>query len=330
MRAMILEKPRTALRLVEISVPVPHDGEILIRINACAICRTDLHIADGELSNPKLPLILGHQIVGHIVQLGPNTQRFNIGDRVGVPWLGKSCGKCDYCQKGCENLCTAALFTGYNVDGGFADYCIANEKFCFLLPSGYSDIAIAPLMCGGLIGFRALRLAGSAKKIGFYGFGSAAHILIQIARYQGKQIYAYTRSGDTAAQKLAIQLGAVWAGSSDQQAPDTLDAALIFAPSGELVPTALAAVDKGGSVICAGIHMSDIPTFPYDLLYGERILRSVTNLTRDDGIAFFDIVKNCHLTTKTTTYPLERVNDALDDLRSGRLTGSAVIALNSK
>lgn len=329
MRAMVLEKPGTPLRLMEMPIPEPQNGEILISINACAICRTDLHIADGELDNPKLPLILGHQIVGHVVKRGPNALRFSIGDRVGVPWLGKSCGQCNYCQTDRENLCSTAYFTGYNINGGFADYCIAYEQFCFPLPPEYSDTAIAPLLCGGLIGFRALRLAGSAQRIGFFGFGSAAHLLIQIARHQGKQIYAFTREGDTDAQKLAMQLGAEWVGSSDQHPPCLLDAALIFAPAGKLVPTALAVIDKGGSVICAGIHMSDIPRFPYVLLYGERILRSVTNLTRDDGMAFFDIIKHCPIKTKTTLYPLERANEALNDLRSGNFTGSAVLVNNS-
>lgn len=284
---MIFVKPKTPLKLVDIPIPEPGIGQILIRVAACGVCRTDLHIFEGELSHPKLPLVFGHQIVGQITQLGPQSSRFAIGQRVGVPWLGKSCGQCPYCQENRENLCDFAVYTGYQMNGGYAEYCVAEENFVFPIPEQYSSAHAAPLLCAGLIGYRSLRLCGSAKRLGFYGFGAAAHILIQAARALGKEVFAFTRPQDAEAQDFARSLGALWAGGSDEKPPFELDAALIFAPSGELVPLALQAVKKGGSVVCAGIHMSDIPSFPYAYLYGERILRSVTNLTREDGNLFF-------------------------------------------
>lgn len=327
MRAMLFEEASLPLRLCQVKIPEPQEGQILLQVEACAVCRTDLHIVAGELIPARLPLILGHQIVGRVVGQGPKAGRFSLGERVGVPWLGKTCGACPFCESERENLCDSALFTGFDLDGGFAEFCIADERYCHLLPESYSSSEAAPLLCGGLIGFRAFRMTGNAERIGFYGFGSAAHILLQIARYQGKEIYAFTRPGDDAAQALARDLGAVWAGSSEEVAPGVLDAALIFASAGELIPKALANVRKGGSVICAGIHMSDIPSFPYELLYGERILRSVAHLTREDGEEFFKIAKECAIHTHITTYALEEANRALSDLREGKITGSAVIEM---
>ncbi len=324
---MVLESPKTPLRLLEVPIPVPQDGQILVKIHTCALCRTDLHIVDGELPLPRLPLIMGHQIVGIVVELGQNSNRFEIGQRVGVPWLGRTCGQCRFCLSQRENLCENAQFTGYHLDGGYAEFCIANENYCHPLPDAYSDLQVAPLLCGGLIGFRAFRMTGIAHKLGFYGFGSSAHILIQIARHQGKEVYAFTRTGDVAAQALAKKLGAIWAGSSEESPPVLLDAALIFAPVGKLVPQALQAIEKGGSVVCAGIHMSDIPSFPYELIYGERLIRSVANLTREDGVEFFKIAAEFLIHTQVTTYPLEDANKALEDLREGKITGSAVITL---
>ncbi len=324
MQAMVLDAPHTPLKLKTIPIPTPKPGELLLKVLACGVCRTDLHIVDGELTHPKLPLILGHQIVGTVVNQGG---KFQPGERVGVPWLGKTCGCCRFCRSDRENLCENGTFTGYQINGGFAEYCTADEAYCFALPKNYSDIQIAPLLCGGLIGFRALRMAGDARRIGFYGFGSAAHILLQIAKYQGKEVFAFTRKGDAEAQKLAIDLGAVWAGASEDTPPALLDSAIIFAPVGALVPQALKCLDKGGSAICAGIHMSDIPAFPYELIYDERILRSVANLTREDGLEFFKVAAKVKIDTKVTVYPLAQANQALDDLRSGKFTGSAVIAL---
>lgn len=321
MQAMVLESPKTPLKLMTLEIPVPKKGELLLKVRACAVCRTDLHIYDHELTEPKLPLILGHQIVATVMNQG---KVFNPGDRVGVPWLGKTCGCCRFCTSSRENLCEEAQFTGYQINGGFAEYCTADENFCFALPREYSDIHVAPLLCGGLIGFRALRMA-EGKRIGFYGFGSAAHILTQIAGHQGKEVYAFTREGDSEAQGLARSLGAVWAGSSETAPPALLDAAIIFAPVGKLVPMALKCLDKGGSVICAGIHMSDIPSFPYDLIYGERIIRSVANLTREDGLEFFKVATKCKIDMKVTVYKLVDANQALDDLRRGRFVGSAVV-----
>jgi propanol-preferring alcohol dehydrogenase len=296
-----------------------------LKVLACGICRTDLHVVDGELTEPKLPLIPGHQIVGSVVETEDNS-RFKLGDRVGVPWLGWSCGQCRFCQFGQENLCDFAKYTGYQIDGGFADYCVADERFCFPIPPGYSDIQAAPLLCAGLIGYRSLRIAGDGKKLGFYGFGAAAHILVQVAKSQGREVYAFTREGDVAGQQFALGLGAVWAGSSSRPPPVTLDAAIIFAPIGALVPIALKAVAKGGIVVCAGIHMSDIPSFPYSILWNERSIRSVANLTRQDGYEFMELASRLRLQTEISLYPLEKTNEALDDLRNGRFQGAAVVA----
>lgn len=325
MRAMVLEKIKTPLQLKELPIPEPGRGQILVKVLACGVCRTDLHIIDGELTDPHLPLIPGHQIVGVVEKLGPNSNRFKIGDRIGIPWLGGSCQHCKFCLEGQENLCDSATYTGYQVNGGYADYCVANVQFCFKLPEEYSPLEAAPLLCAGLIGFRAYRMAGNAKRIGFFGFGSAAHILVQIACYEGREIYAYTRKGDSITQAFARSLGAVWTGSSQEKAPVLLDAAILFAPDGALVPTALEAVDKGGSVICAGIHMSDIPSFPYSILWGERILRSVANLTRQDGEQLLEIAPKVPVKTQITVFPLSQLNEALDKFRKGQIKGTAVI-----
>lgn len=325
MRAMVLEKQKGSLVLRDLPIPVPGEREVLIRVDACGVCRTDLHIVDGELPSPKLPLIPGHQIVGRVAVLGEGVEGIQVGQRVGVPWLGGSCGECGFCTSGEENLCDKALYTGYFTDGGFAEYCTAQAAYLFPLPEHYTDLEAAPLLCAGLVGYRALRMAGGAKRVGFYGFGASAHLLIQVARYQGKEIYAFTRKGDLQAQTLAKQLGAVWVGDSEQPFSEQLDAALIFAPVGALVPIALKALRKGGTVICAGIHMSDIPSFPYKLLWEERVLRSVANLTREDGRQFLEIAAEIPLQLTITSYPLEKANEALDDLRSGKLSGAAVI-----
>jgi alcohol dehydrogenase, propanol-preferring len=326
MRAMLFEsagQPR--LRLCTVPVPKPQAQQLLLQVRACAICRTDLHILDAELSSPSLPLILGHQIVGIVVQLGSGAKRFTIGQRVGVSWLAKTCGECRFCLSERENLCEKALFTGYHMNGGYAEFCVAYEEYCYALPDSYSDVQIAPLLCGGFIGLRALEMTHTSQKIGFYGFGSSAHILIQIARLQKRKIYAFTRNGDKAAQELAKKLGAVWAGSSEEAPPEPLDAGILFAPVGELVPKALLAVEKGGSVICVEIHMNDIPSLPYKLLYGERVLRSVTNLTRQDGEKFLKIASHHPIHAQVTCYPLEQANQALEDLRKGMIAGSAVL-----
>jgi propanol-preferring alcohol dehydrogenase len=325
MKAMLLKAPKNPLELTDIPIPMRVPGQLLLKVLACGICRTDLHVVDGELTEPKLPLIPGHQIVGSVVQTGDES-RFKPGDRVGVPWLGWSCGQCRFCLSGQENLCDYAKYTGYQIDGGFAEYCVADGRFCFPIPPGYSDIQAAPLLCAGLIGYRSLRIAGDGKKLGFYGFGAAAHILVQVANSQGREVYAFTREGDVAGQKFALGLGAVWAGSSDQAPPVTLDAAIIFAPIGALVPRALMAVAKGGPVVCAGIHMSDIPSFPYSILWNERSIRSVANLTRQDGYEFMELASRIRLETEISLYPLEKTNEALDDLRNGRFQGAAVVA----
>lgn len=327
MLAIILKAPGEALELSDINIPEPNKDQILIKITACAVCRTDLHILDGELAAAKLPLVPGHQIVGHVTQTGSDVTKFKIGDRVGVGWLGFTCGICEYCQADKENLCDHAQYTGYNIDGGFAEYCVADARKCFLLPAGFSDTQIAPLLCAGSIGFRAYKKIISAKKIGIYGFGSAAHILLQVALFQNKQIYAFTRDGDQSSQEFARKLGVTWVGSSSQQPPESLDAAIIFAQAGELVPAALAAVKKGGTVVCGGIHMSEIPAFSYDLLWGERILCSVANLTHRDGVEFLELAPQVPVATKVTTYALADTNKALQDLRSGNFNGSAVIVL---
>jgi propanol-preferring alcohol dehydrogenase len=328
MRAMVLDSPGKPLRLAELPDPSPGPGEILIRVNACGVCRTDLHVVDGELPDPKLPLVPGHQIVGVVEKTGEGVHSFSVGDRVGVPWLGGSCGNCRYCNAGQENLCEKARYTGYQIDGGFAELAVANERFCFPIPEGYPDLQAAPLFCAGLIGFRALRMTGNAETLGFYGFGSSAHILIQVARYQRREVYAFTRPGDAAAQEFARKLGAKWAGGSDESPPEPLDAAIIFAPVGSLVPTALKAVRRGGVVVCAGIYMSDIPSFPYSILWEERVLRSVANLTRRDGVEFLALAPKVPVKTEVHPYPLEKANEALDDLREGRFTGAAVIVVS--
>jgi len=325
MKAMQLQAAGTLLRPVEIADPVPGPGEILLRVKACAVCRTDLHVVDGDLSDPKLPLIPGHEIVGRVIGLGPGAARFRVGVRVGVPWLGWTCGKCSYCRSGRENLCDHAQFTGYQRDGGFAELAVVDQRFAFPLPDAYSDEEAAPLICAGLIGHRALRMAGEAKKIGLYGFGAAAHIVAQVARHQGREIFAFVRPGDKEAASFARSLGAIWAGPSDQPGPEPLDAALIFAPVGKLVPAALKATAKGGTIVCAGIHMSDIPSFPYSLLWGERVVRSVANLTRDDAMSFLRVAHEAGVRTQIKTYPLAEANEALASLREGKVQGAAVL-----
>ena len=322
---MLLRAPRTPLELAEIPEPEPRGDQILIRVSACAVCRTDLHVLDGELDRPKLPLVLGHQAVGVVERLGPEATGFKPGDRAGVPWLASACGRCDRCLEGRENLCPQARFTGYDVDGGYADAMIARAPFAVPLPSEYSDLAAAPLLCGGLIGYRALRLAGEARLIGIYGFGSAAHLILQVARGRGQRVFAFTRPGDAEAQAFAAALGAEWVGGSGQAPPEPLDAALIFAPAGELVPIALRDVRPGGTVVCAGIHMSDLPSFPYALLWGERVLRSVANLTRADARDFFASTAGRPVTTTVNEFALESANEALAALRSGEIQGSAVL-----
>jgi propanol-preferring alcohol dehydrogenase len=327
MRVMLLDEPRQPLRLAAVAVPTPGPGQVLIRVHACAVCRTDLHVVDGELTQPKLPLVPGHEIVGSVAALGADVERFRIGDRVGVPWLGWTCGICDFCRSGRENLCELARFMGYQIDGGYGDYTVADQRFCFPMPAGYSDMEAAPLLCAGLIGYRSLRMAGEARRLGLYGFGAAAHIVAQVARWQGRDVYAFTSPGDTEAQTFARELGAVWAGGSDQTPPERLDAAIIFAPVGPLVPAALRAVERGGTVVCAGIHMSPIPSFSYDNLWGERVLRSVANLTRRDAEEFLELAPKVPVKTRTLPYTLEQANDALNDLRAGRLQGAAVLQI---
>jgi len=330
MRAMVLQKIGEPLQLQKLPIPTPQRHEVLVKVQACGVCRTDLHIVDGELSSPKLPLILGHQIVGRVAAIGEEVRSIKIGDRMGAPWLWGCCGSCEYCLSGFENLCDDAIFNGYQVDGGFAEYALTNEHFSFPLPSNYSDIQAAPLLCAGLIGYRALKMAGEAKKIGFYGFGASAHLLVQAASSQGREVFAFTRSNDRAAQEFALQLGAKWAGSSEESSPQLLDAAIIFAPRGALIPKSLQSVRKGGTVICAGIHMSDIPSFPYSLLWGERVIRSVANLTRQDGIEFLELASKIPLNTQVKAYPLEKANEALNDLRAGKFTGAAVLTMSEE
>ena len=325
MKAMVFTDPGQPLACMEVPVPRPDEEQVLIRISACAVCRTDLHVIDGELANPKLPLIPGHEIVGVVVEKGARVDRFAVGDRVGVPWLGWTCGECGFCRSGRENLCDHARFTGYQIDGGFAEFTVADQRFCFALPAPYSDVAAAPLLCAGLIGYRALRMAGAGRRLGVYGFGAAAHIIAQVAKHQGREIHAFTRPGDTAAASFARELGAAWAGGSDEVPAEPLDAALIFAPVGSLVPAALRAVGKGGTVVCAGIHMSDIPGFPYADLWGERVIRSVANLTRQDALEFLELAPQVPVKTRTTVYSLEQANEALEDLRHGRNEGAAVL-----
>jgi alcohol dehydrogenase, propanol-preferring len=325
MLAMILDKPGTPLHAVEIAIPSLLPEQILIRVHACGVCRTDLHVVDGELPEPKLPLVPGHEIIGTVVERGPRARRFAVGDRVGVPWLASTCGICPYCRSGRENLCDKPLFTGYTVNGGYAEFAAADERYCFAIPSGYNDVDAAPLMCAGLIGYRSLVLAGDAERLGIYGFGAAAHLIAQIATFQGRKLFAFTRPGDQHAQEFARKLGAVWAGDSTSLPPEPLDAAIIYAPIGPLVPAALAAVAKGGVVVSAGIHMSDIPSFPYRLLWGERVVRSVANLTRRDGEEFLALAPRVPVRVETHVYPLRQANEALDDLRAGRVAGAAVL-----
>ncbi len=328
MRAMVLSAPGRPLVLTEREIPRPGPQQVLLRIAACAVCRTDLHVVDGELPHPRLPLVPGHEIVGRVAAQGAGVEHFREGERVGVPWLGWTCGSCRYCRSGRENLCERARFTGYTLDGGYADYALADPRFCFPLPAGYDDVSAAPLLCAGLIGYRALRLAGDAERLGLYGFGAAAHLVAQVARGEGRRVFAVTRPGDAAAQALARTLGAEWAGGAGDLLPEELDAALLFAPVGALVPEALGAVARGGTVVCAGIHMSDIPGFPYRLLWQERVLRSVANLTRRDGEEFLALAARLPLRTTTRPYGLEDANRALADLRSGALTGAAVLTMH--
>lgn len=325
MRAMVLHAIGAPLVFEERATPAPGPGEILVRVEACAVCRTDLHVVDGDLTEPHLPLIPGHEIVGIVDAVGPGVEAVQVGRRVGIPWLGHTCGHCPYCASGAENLCDAPQFTGYSRDGGFATHVVADAAFAFPLDHFDDPVAAAPLMCAGLIGWRSLRFAGEAKRIGFYGFGAAAHILAQVCVWQGRSVYAFTREGDTAAQAMARSLGAVWAGSSDELPPEQLDAAILFAPVGSLIPAALRAVRKGGTVVCGGIHMSPIPSFPYDILWGERRIVSVANLTRADAHEFLELAPRAGVRTTTTVYPLERANEALADLRAGRFQGAAVL-----
>ncbi len=325
---MVLQSIGGPLVLEERPIPEPGPGQLLLRIRTCAVCRTDLHLIDGELRDPKLPIVPGHQIVGVVERAGSGASTLRAGDRVGVPWLGWTCGECSHCVAGRENLCPSARFTGCHIDGGFAELAVADARYCFPIPERFDDAEAAPLLCGGLIGYRALRMAGDATRIGFYGFGSSAHVIAQVARTEGRQVFAFTRPGNTNGQRFARGIGVVWAGGSDEEPPVPLDAAIVFAPVGALVPVALRAVRPGGTVVCAGIHMSDIPAFPYALLWEERSIRSVANLTRSDGDDFFEALSSVHLSTTTTEYPLERAADALDDLRHGRFDGSAVLRVS--
>lgn len=322
---MVLEQPRAPLQLRDIPQPKPNSGEVLIQVRACAVCRTDLHVVDGELEHPKLPLVPGHEIVGTVIEAGSGANWFHVGARVGVPWLGWTCGECAYCLSDRENLCEKARFTGYTLDGGYAEYVVADERFCFPIPLSCSDAEAAPLLCAGLIGYRSLVKTGNAKRIGLYGFGAAAHIITQVARYQCREIYAFTRPGDLEGQQFAKSVGATWAGDSETMPPEKLDAAIIFAPAGELVPRALKALNKGGVVVCGGIHMSDIPSFPYDALWNERSICSVANLTRRDGKEFFLIAPRVPVKTTVQTFPLEEANEALERLRKGQIRGAAVL-----
>ena len=329
MKAMIFKKPNTPLCLRNLPLPQPGPKQVLIQVKACGVCRTDLHIYEGDLSEAKCPLVLGHEIVGLVTGVGKKVEGISLGERVGVPWLGKSCRRCLYCQSNRENLCDHALFTGYQIDGGYAEYTLAESRYVFPIPGSYADAEAAPLLCAGLIGFRSLRMVGKARRVGFYGFGAAAHIIAQLASFQGKAVFAFTRPGDLEAQDFARVHGAVWAGGSDSNSPEPLDAAIIFAPVGALVPTALKAVVKGGVVVCAGIHMSEIPAFSYDLLWGERVIRSVANLCRQDGIDFFKLASQVSIQTKTESFALSAANTALARMREGTLKGAAVLVMGS-
>jgi propanol-preferring alcohol dehydrogenase len=332
MRAMVLDAPRAPLRAAEIERPSPGAGDVLVRVHACGVCRTDLHVLDGELAEPKLPLVPGHQIVGTVVEAGERVETHAVGDRVGVPWLGRTCGECRYCRSGRENLCDRPLFTGYTRDGGFAEYAVADAEFAFPLPvgegAGPDHLELAPLLCAGLIGYRSLRLAGDAERLGIFGFGAAAHIVTQVARHEERRVFAFTRAGDEDAQAFARSLGAEWAAASDEAPPEELDAAIVFAPVGELVPVALRAVAKGGSVVCGGIHMSDIPSFPYELLWNERMVRSVANLTRRDGHELLELAPRIPVRVSVESFGLEQAGEALERLREGRLRGAAVLAVD--
>lgn len=327
MRAMVLEAESGALIERELPVPVPADNEVLINISVCGVCRTDLHLVDRELPHPKLPLVPGHEIVGHVVAIGPKVQDLIVGQRIGVAWLGFSCKNCKYCLSGRENLCDNAVFTGYQRDGGYAEYTVADAQYCFTLPDSYSDRDVAPFLCAGLIGWRSLKLAGSGKRLGIYGFGAAAHIITQVALFQGRSVFAFTRPEDLEGQRFALGLGASWAGGSDELPPQALDAAIIYAPVGALVPQALKAIGKGGIVVCGGIHMSDIPSFPYEILWGERSLCSVANLTRQDAVEFLSLLTKVKLKTQAHEYPLQQANEALQDLREGKIKGAAVLVI---
>jgi alcohol dehydrogenase, propanol-preferring len=328
---MVLEQQRQPLRPADIPVPEPGPGQLRVQVHACAVCRTDLHIVDGDLTKPKLPLVPGHQIVGTVDELGEGAQRFAVGDRIGIPWLGWVDETCRYCRSGRENLCDNARFTGYDIDGGYAEATVADERFCFPIPEGYPDFQAAPLLCAGLIGFRSLRQTGEhAERIGFYGFGSSAHIICQVAVSEGKRVFAFTRPGDAEGQELARRVGAEWAGGTDEPAPEELDAAIVFAPVGELVPVALRASAKGATIVCAGIYMSDIPSFPYEILWGERSVRSVANLTRADGEEFLQLAPRVPVHSEISVYPLQDANSALDDMRTGRLGGTAVLNVSER
>ena len=325
MRAMLLKSIGRPLVLDDLPIPHPGPGQVLVKIAACAVCRTDLHVVDGELPNPKLPLIPGHEVVGRIEELGHGITDFRVGERVGIPWLGWTCGECEYCRSARENLCERARFTGYNIDGGYAEFTVADALYSFRIPDAFEDVGAAPLLCAGLIGYRSLRKAGDAKRLGIYGFGAAAHIVAQLARHEGREVFAFTRTGDTDAQEFARSLGANWAGGSDESPPQALDAAIIFAPIGALVPAALRVLKRGGKVVCGGIHMSDIPAFPYRDLWHERSISSVANLTRRDAEEFLELAPRVPIRTETQTFPLEQANEALDALRSGKLRGAAVL-----
>ena len=328
MRAMILDVPGEPLKVAEVPVPEPGEGQLLLRVHCCAVCRTDLHVLDGELPRPRLPLIPGHQIVGTVEKIGADS--FTVGNRVGVPWLGWTDGECRYCLSGRENLCENARFTGYQIDGGYAEYVIADTRFCFPIPEGFPDLQAAPLLCAGLIGHRSLRFADDAERLGLYGFGASAHIVAQVAAHEGRRVFAFTSPHDEDAQEFARELGAEWAGSSEEAPPEELDAAIIFAPVGALIPAALRAVARGGTVVCAGIHMSDIPTFPYEILWGERSVRSVANLTRQDGLDFLALAPEVPVRTEVVPFPLEEANEALAALRGGTLRGAAVLVVDGR
>ncbi len=325
MQAMILDVQGRPLRLANVPRPSPGAEQILLEVHACGVCRTDLHVLDGDLQQPRLPLVLGHEIVGVVVEKGAGAERFALGQRVGVPWLGRTCGHCHYCESGSENLCDAAEFTGYTLDGGYAEFAVADQRYCFALPDEYSDAEAAPLLCAGLIGYRSLLAAGDARRLGIYGFGAAAHIIAQVARWQGREIFAFTKAGDVDGQEFARQLGAAWAGGAEEAPPQAMDAAILFAPVGDLVPQALRHTVKGGTVVCAGIHMSNLPEFAYSLLWGERCVRSIANLTRRDGEEFFAIAPQAGVRTEVTRFPLAAANEALQQLRAGQVRGAAVL-----